>query len=262
MPNGLLALQRLTRAINDKKTNKRFDETLKIAEKNKDPDALFLLGQNYLKEDNFKVFDLAYKYLKEASDLNHLEATYLLSDLLLNKLKRNEEGFEYCLKASERGHVIAARNLINLYAFGHGCERDEAKARRMANRVSLIYNSMLNYKNESNQNEKKNEWSFNMEKHNVENIESIIKIGRELCEFEEEESLYKDGLRYKDRLYRYFVKKFDRDCENRIQKSDTFMKAFKQFILNDIPDPKATNQVRSSIFDWMPHVQILAQKGK
>ena len=261
MPDALSALQRLTRTINDKKTNKRFDETLKTAENNKNPGALFLLGKSYLKEDNFKAFDLAYKYLKEASDLNLLEATYLLSDLLLNKLKRSEEGFEYCLKASERGHITASRCLIDLYAYGHGCERDEEKARRIANRVSLTYKSMLNNKNESIKIVIKDESAFNIVKDSVENIDSTIETGRKLCEFEEKENLSKDGLSLTDRLNRFIGNKIDERSQNRNQKSDSFMETFKQFVLKDIPDPKPTNRVRYSIFDWMPHVQILAQKG-
>lgn len=223
MPDGLSALQGLTRAINDKETKKRFDETLKTAENNKDPNALFLLGENYLNDDNKKDLDLAYKNLKEASDLNNLEATYLLSDLLLNKLKRSEEGFEYCLKASERGHLSASRDLIDLYAFGHGCERDEAKARRIANRVTLRD-------------------EFNHDSNNkhigiVKNIDETIRIGKEVCEFEEkEEFVTKSALNLTERLSMYILNK-------------------EKFV------NRLFNKQFGSILYWIPEVVNRAKKG-
>jgi hypothetical protein len=203
--------------------SKKFELTLKIAEIKKDPNALFLLGENYFKDDNKKDLELAYKYLKEASDLNHLEATYLLSDLLLNTLRRAKEGFEYCLKASERGHISASRDLIDLYAFGHGCERDEAKARRIVSRVTL--------RDEFNHN------SNNKLIGIVKNIDETIKIGKEVYEFEEkEEFVTKSALNLTERLSMYILNK--EKFVNRLYN--------KQF---------------GSIFYWIPEVVNRAKKG-
>lgn len=136
VPNALEAFQHLALSLSDNSTSVlKFEQTLDEADARNDPNALFLKGQNYmLGQFGFeKNTELAYVYLKEAADCHdHLESIYLLSQLLLSEVKVCE-GFKYCRKAAEKGHSLAQIQLAELYAYGHGCERDEAEARRLVN---------------------------------------------------------------------------------------------------------------------------------
>lgn len=246
MNPALESFQRLTKSINDNKNTKRFEETLKTAEYKKDPNALYLMGKSYFngKSEYKKDFNLAYKYLKEAADLDHLEAIYLLSELLLEKLKRSEEGFQYCLKASERGNLEATRKLIDLYTYGHGCERDEAKARRISNRLSSIYGSNK---------EIILEYMFNKEiTDSIGNLDNLVNLGEELCEFEKKHNLGQNGLNLMDRMKRFV--KFKLKDENNVI-SEIFVNVLNSCETDDV------HRSNLSLCELMPKLVGSAKNG-
>jgi hypothetical protein len=247
--HALDSFQRLTKSINDNKNTKRFEETLKTAEYKKEPNALYLMGKSYFNGNSGyeKNFNLAYKYLKEAADLDHLEAIYLLSELLLEKLKRSEEGFQYCLKASERGHLAATRQLIDLYTYGHGCERDEAKARRISNRLSSIYDSNK---------EIILEYIFNKElkkiSDSIGNLNNLGNLGKELCEFEKKHNLDQNGLNLMDRIKRWA--KFKLKDENNV-----ISEMFENFL--NICETADVHRSNVSLCELMPKLVGSAKNG-
>lgn len=265
MPQAFEQFQLLTRSINEKQTYKLFDDTLKELVSKKDTNALFLLGLNYLDGNSGyeKDLNLAYKYLKEAAELNHVEATFQLSKLLLDKLKRSEEGFQYCLKASEKGDLEASRQLMNLYAFGHGCERDETNARRIAIRVANRIKK-LNEADELIIPEKNNTLSKDSiikpgklkESIPKNYIEKTIEFGKKLCEFEEKENLSKSGLNIDERMYRFL--EYNTDTEQK-DKFGNFLKMCKDF--SNSPDVKPIKEPQQFIFEWMPKMIELAENG-
>ena len=191
-----------------------------------------------------KDFNLAYKYLKEAADLDHLEAIYLLSYLLLEKLKRSEEGFQYCFKASEKGHLEATRQLVDLYTYGHGCERDEAKARRISNRLMSIYgpNEEDIFKYNLNKEMKKNTGS----------ISNLGNIGEELCEFEKKHNLDQNGLNLTDRIKR--LAKFKLKNESNVI-SEIYVNFLNSFETDDV------HRSNLSLCELMPKLVGSAKNG-
>lgn len=111
-----------------------FQSFLSKQESDQNADGLYVIGANYYKGTNgyMKNLKKAYEYLKRASDMKHHMAKGLLLELLVNDLKRNEEAFECCLQASENplwDSIEVNKLLMKMYAYGHGCKRDEEKAR-------------------------------------------------------------------------------------------------------------------------------------
>lgn len=141
---------------------------------------------NYGKEKNI---EMAFMFLKLAADTNeHLESMFLLYQLLSNEMKLEKDGFEYCLKAAEKGHHKAQLQLVELYAYGHGCERDEEKARQMGKQAILSNKDKSTLKNKK--------YDF----------EEIIKLGRLVCAFEDSNGLSKNGVTLDSRLSRFVAK--------------------------------------------------------
>ncbi|CAF1355338.1 unnamed protein product [Didymodactylos carnosus] len=105
-----------------------------------DPNLLFLHGSNYTRgEGNFpQDYERAEQcYRKAAESGQHANAELALAQLLLQHFKRNSEGFQFMRRAAEKGHSLAQFYLGKLYAFGHGCERNEDAARRWLKRASI-----------------------------------------------------------------------------------------------------------------------------
>lgn len=195
-----------------------------------------------------KDFNLAYKYLKEAADLDHLEAIYLLSYLLLEKLKRSEEGFQYCFKASERGHLEAIRQLIDLYTYGHGCERDEAKAGRISNRLSSMYGP--------NKEDILLKYMLNKEMKKISdsigNLDNLGNIGEELCEFEKKHNLDQNGFNLMDRIKR--LTKFKLKDESNVI-SEIFVNFLNSF------ETDGVHRSNLSLCELMPKLVGSAKNG-
>lgn len=134
-----------------------------------------------------KDIDEAYEELEEVADCGHVESMYLLYHLLSKEMKKEKEGFKYCLKAAEKGHNKAQFQLADLCAFGQCCDRDEEKARRMAKMAMLANKQSRNSKNNYN-------------------IEEIIKLGKLVCEFEVSAGLSKDRVTLDERISRFVAK--------------------------------------------------------
>jgi TPR repeat protein len=107
-------------------------------------------------------------------------------NLLINDLKRNKEAFEYCLKAAERGILDAQKKLYDLYLYGHGCVRDEEKAKRWYMRTKKL--------------EKNSNIIFDIDY--FIDFEEKIKLGKELCDFEEKYLINAEGLTILERFNR------------------------------------------------------------
>ena len=105
--------------------------------KKDDPDALFLLGNEY--HDGTSVHpkdkDKALQLWEAAAKEGHVQAAFQAASYYLDGKKEPSKGFEYMLQVAEAGdaQLIVSR----LYAFGHGCTRDEGAARRFNQRASL-----------------------------------------------------------------------------------------------------------------------------
>jgi hypothetical protein len=139
-----------------------------------DASDLALLGQNYLFGHGGYTEDLklAYLFLNQAADQNNASAMYHLSILLRDRLKKNEEGFSYCLRAWQQGYAPASATLAISYAYGHGCQRNEARAREIAPRGSL-------------------------------DIEEEIRKGKKICDFEQKNKLNTRDMLIVERCMRY-----------------------------------------------------------
>jgi len=156
-------------------------------------------------------------------------------NLLINDLKRNKEAFEYCLKAAERGVLDAQNKLYKLYLYGHGCVRDEEKAKRWYLRT------------------KKFEKSSNVETDN--DFEKENKIGKELCEFEEKSLIENDGLTIMERVERKLMKTNDENVK--INKLFEYFQKMASF------QPKPIFQFKNNleISDLLPQLREKAING-
>lgn len=126
------------------------------------PDALYLMGRNYLKGAGgvSKDFLQAVQYFHQAAALGHTHAQYRMGRVILKYLTTctPSAAVPYLEKASSSGHLKAQFFLGRLYAYGHGCARDEEKARRLLNRAECV------------------------------DTDRHLELGRVLCEFEQHTS--------------------------------------------------------------------------
>ncbi len=97
----------------------------------KDKDAAVKLALNYLHgtdglSKNLREAELE---LRQAARMNHPDAGRLLGRVLF-KQGFKTEAFRFITKAAEDNDKAAQDWLGTLFAFGEGCKRDEAEARR------------------------------------------------------------------------------------------------------------------------------------
>ncbi len=233
-PTALDKLQ--SNAYGDKSFNQMLSSTIKDSENKKDLNAFFLKAKNY-HEGSYgfeKNLDLAYKYYKQAADDGHIESIVGLSRLL-NELKRNKEAFSYFLIAAEKGVIEAQVRLVDLYALGHGCERDEEKARRWHLRA------------------KKLREIESKEPEMVNDIEKTVEIGIEICNYEKMNHFTSEGFSISERITR-FSSKF---IEN--PKIKKILKHFDE-IWTAKPSPTVESRLISMI-EWFPDLKLRADKG-
>jgi len=189
---ALERLQKLSRsgALGTSAMEQTKENLRKLAKKG-DPESLYLLGKNYLNgtggfEKNLRQ---AERNLKQASKAGFGYAYLPLGKLLL-ELKKNEEAFEFFKLSAEKGSAEGQFELGNLFAYGHGCVRDEAKARRWLNRakqqgLSLQLNS-----------------SDGEETPNDDWVEYVVDVGRKLFEFETQQQFNSEGMSIQERKKR------------------------------------------------------------
>lgn len=163
--------------------------------------------------------------------------------LLINDLKRNKEAFEYCLIAAERGILDAQNELYKLYVYGHGCIRDEEKAKRWYMRTKKL-------KKNSNI-----EFDIDYKEYYEEIFEKKVKIGKELCDFEEKSSINAEGLTIKERLERMLKSVNPNAKSNKIfdfsEKEKTSLES----------KPISKSSVLESIADCLPILITKAENG-
>jgi len=198
-PPALERLQKLSMSGAIGESNmQRTKENLKKAAEKGDPASLFLLGQNYLSGSGGFEKDLrqAERNLREASKAGYAEAHLPLGKLLL-ELKKNEEAFEIIKLAAEKGSGEGQFELGILFAYGHGCARDEDKARRWLNRAKQQWLSLkTNYPD--GEDAATEDW-----------VEKEIDYGRETSQFETQQQFKSDGMSIQERKRRFIISEVD-----------------------------------------------------
>jgi len=199
VPGALMRLQNLSMsgaigASNMQRTN----ENLKEAAEKGDAESLFLLAQNYLSGAGRFEKDLcqAEKYLREASKANYANALLPLGKLLL-ELKKNEEAIEFIKLAAEKGSAEGQYELGILFAYGHGCARDEGKARRWLNRAKQQGFS-LQLNSQDGDEKSTDDW-----------VEKSLDLGRDTTEFETQQQLSPEGMSISERKTRFATSTLD-----------------------------------------------------
>jgi len=198
-PGALNRLQKLTMSgALGGTTMEKTKDNLKKAAKKGDPASVLLLGQNYLNGTGGFDKDLrqAERYLKEASKAGLADAHLPLGKLLL-ELKKNEEAVEFIKLAAEKGSVDGQLELGMLYAYGHGCDRDEGKARRWLNRA---FQQGLSFQLHSHDGEEKSSDVW---------VEKEIGYGKEVLDNEIQQKFKSDGLSLQERKRRFITSKVD-----------------------------------------------------
>jgi len=178
----------------------RTKENLKKAAKKADPGSLFLLGQNYQNGTGGFEKDLiqAEQHLREACKAGYSEANLPLGKLLL-ELKKNEEAFEFIKLAAEKGCDKGQFELGFLYAYGHGCDRDEGKARRWFNRAKQ-QGLLLTFNFPKRGETSEDDWTW---------VDRQIDLGKEISEFETQQQLKPKGISIEERKRRFVSSQFD-----------------------------------------------------
>ncbi|CAF1335585.1 unnamed protein product [Didymodactylos carnosus] len=173
-PRAMKGLQDLERSMST--TSTKAKKCLSTQISSKDPHALFLLGSNYHTGQGGveKSLFLAEQYWKTAAELGHAE---LNSPSLKIKI------------SAEKGSGIAQGRLSQLFAFGHGCLRDEKQAARWAQRATC-QGVRLMFKYVRDAEPKKI------------NIEGLIRCGKEICDFESTLDLSTEGVTIHERFER------------------------------------------------------------
>jgi len=173
-------------------------EILKKSAEEGNPESLFLLGQNYRNGTGGFEKDpsQAERYLAASSKAGYKEAHFQLGKLLL-ELEKNEEAFEFIKLAAEEGSADGQLELGILLAYGHGCVRDEAKARRWLNRAGLQGLS-LKVIGRDEEDKSTDDW-----------VEVTIDNGRETSKFETQHHLTPDGMSIQKRKIRFMTSKLD-----------------------------------------------------
>jgi len=160
-------------------------------------------------------------------------------NLLINDLKRNKEAFEYCLIAAEHGILDAQNELYKLYVYGHGCIRDEEKAKRWYMRTKRL--------------KKNSNIEFDIDY--KENFEEKVKMGKKLCDFEEKSSINAEGLTIKERLER-MLKSVNHDAIlNKLFENSEKIKTSLE------SRPIFKSSILESIADWLPILITKAENG-
>jgi len=170
-------------------------ENLKKIAQSGDVASLFQLGRNYLNGTGGFDKDLrqAERYLREASNKGHADANLPLGKLLL-ELKDNEEAFEFIKLSAEKGSAEGQCELGILFAYGHGCARDETKASRWLSRA------------------KQKGVLLQIEGRIIEDwVVKEIDCGREVSEFETHQQLSTKGTSLKERKNRFISSKLKRN---------------------------------------------------
>ena len=198
-PGALERLQKLSRSGALGASNMdRTKENLRKAAKKGDPASLSLLGLNYLNGTGGFDKDLqqAERNLKAASQAGYPDAHLPLGKLLL-ELKKNEEAVNFIKFSAEKGSAEGQFELGILFAYGHGCARDEAKARRWLNRAKK-QGITLKLKLDDEEKTNTDDW-----------VEKQIDFGRKLVEFEAKQQLKPEGLTVQERKRRFISSKLD-----------------------------------------------------
>ena len=223
-----------------------------------DTEALVFTGLNYSHGDFGVEKDLnkAYECFKEAVNKGSVDGAFCLSEILFEEMKKNEEGFKYCLEAAEGGSLQAQYKLANLYAYGHGCARDEEKARRMAKRAHRNMDEKQNNKSGvTKQEEDKEDLRVGAWKNESE-VESMIELGKSLCDFEKRNGFGSDGLRLKEREVRYLNSRVDSRLFKSQKETDLFEK-----VISSEPRVLRPCSGRPMSFEWLPKIAQAAEKG-
>jgi len=115
---------------------------------------------------------------------------------LLLELNKNEEAIEFIKLAAEKGSAEGQFELGMLFAYGHGCARDEAKARRWLNRAK---NQGLSLQPKSDEKDiATDNW-----------VEKKIDFAREVLEFEAQKQLKTKGMSILERKKRFVFSELD-----------------------------------------------------
>ncbi|PAA81454.1 hypothetical protein BOX15_Mlig016935g1, partial [Macrostomum lignano] len=177
LPDALFLLQQLQ--VSGTLGGKSFDSSKAViqdlaASNNKQ--ALFLMGMNYMTGEGGLAKNLAEaeKYLRQASILDHKEATFELGNLLLQQ-KRNEDAVVFIKRAASSGIKDAQQTYGHLLALGHGCARDVTEARR---------------------------WLLRS-KESKDSVDNFIQQSQSVVEFESAQNLSLSGFTYSERITRY-----------------------------------------------------------
>jgi TPR repeat protein len=246
LPHALAALQRLMRS--GAAGVRAMSESKKVVvekAKKEDPEAIFLLGLNYLNGTGGFAEDRqeAEKYLRLASQLNHPHADLILGQLLLN-LAKNEDAFHFITRAAEIGGEPEAQWLLGtLYAYGQGCERDSVKGRKW----------LLRAKRQGYKGNDKEELSGGVEKKDV---NAIIELGKKLEELESSKKLSKNGLKLADRVERLAVGMVDEVNLPIVKEALSFSRKGRE----KPPTPNVSS-IKEEITEWMPEMIERAQNG-
>jgi len=178
-------------------TMKKTKENLEKTALKGDPASVYLLGQNYQNGTGGFVKDLrlAERYLREASKAGYADANLPLGKLLL-ELMNNEEAVEFIKLAAEKGSGEAQFELGLLHAYGHGCARDEDKARRWFNRAKQ--QGLALKLNSPDGEEAPSDW-----------VDIQIDYARQTSEFETLQQLKPEGMSIEERKKRFLSSQLD-----------------------------------------------------
>lgn len=114
-----------------------FDYSMKKLAEAGNAYANFEIGSNeyYGYYTGHERYDVAYKYLKVAADLNHASANYMIANMLIRGLLGNkskdelERGYEYLIKSYNLGNIAASNLIGNMYYNGiHPLEKNIEEA--------------------------------------------------------------------------------------------------------------------------------------
>jgi TPR repeat protein len=204
MPDVLAALQQLMRSgATGAKSMADSSKMVQDRAKKNDKEAVFLLGANYMQGSGGfqKNLNEAEKHLRKASELDHPKADFALGLLLLD-LAKNEEAFHFIGRAAEmRGVAEAQQELGMLYSCGHGCDRNEKLARRWLLRADRQGSTMSKI-----------------------DVNTTIKEGQKLVEFEAKQKLSSRGMKQRDRWDRYLVSRVEPEFKDESQSVLQFLK--------------------------------------
>ena len=152
-----------------------------------DPEALFLLGNDFFEgtSEHPRNVNKALELWEQAARKGHVRAACLSASAYLDEKKEPSKGFQYMLQAADAGDANSQMEVARLYAYGHGCSRDEVSARRYHNRAVL---GGARFEGDGGTKSPLEEW---------------LVAGKSIVEFEAKESLGTKGLTLRERCFRY-----------------------------------------------------------